>query len=64
MLNILWHTDLFLGNNHKTNKKTTAIARQEILNKQQLNYSNRGTVGNNVFCGLCHRVISGTKFRA
>jgi hypothetical protein len=31
MLNILWHIDPFLGNDHETNNKTTAIARQEIL---------------------------------
>jgi hypothetical protein len=45
---ILWRTDLFLGNNHKTNKKTIAVDRQQILNKQQLN-NNRGTVENGVF---------------
>jgi hypothetical protein len=28
---------------------TTAIARQQILNNQQVNYTNRGTVGNCVF---------------
>jgi hypothetical protein len=26
--------------------KTTAVARQQILNKQQLNYNNTGTAGN------------------
>jgi hypothetical protein len=45
---ILRCIDPVLGNDHDTNK-TTAIARQQILNKQQLNYSNRGTVGNGVF---------------
>jgi hypothetical protein len=45
----MWHIDPFLGNNHETNNKTTAVARQQILNKQQLNCSIRGTVGNSVF---------------
>jgi hypothetical protein len=40
--------DPVLGNDHETNK-TTAIARQQTLNKQQLNYNNIGTVGNGVF---------------
>jgi hypothetical protein len=29
---IMWCTDLFLGNGHNRNKKTAAIARQQILN--------------------------------
>jgi hypothetical protein len=29
----------------KCNIKTTAVVREQILNKQQLNYNNRGTVG-------------------
>jgi hypothetical protein len=49
----MWHIDPFLGNSRKTNNKTTAIARQQILNKQQLNYSNRGTVGNSVLYSVC-----------
>jgi hypothetical protein len=40
---ILWRIDLFLGNDHETNKRT-AVARQQILNKQQLHYHNRGIV--------------------
>jgi hypothetical protein len=44
---VLWHTDPFLGNNHGTNK-ARAIAGQQILDKQQLSYSNGGTVGNGV----------------
>jgi hypothetical protein len=44
----MWHIDPFLGNNLETNK-TAVVAMQQILNKQQLNYSNRGTVGNGVF---------------
>jgi hypothetical protein len=46
---ILWHIDLFLGNDCETYKKKTATARQHILNKQWLNYNNKGTVGNGVF---------------
>jgi hypothetical protein len=46
--------DTFLGNNCEINKKTTATARQQILNKQQLNYNSRGTVGSGVFCGPRH----------
>jgi hypothetical protein len=34
--------DLPIYNDHKTNNKTTLAARQQILNKKQLNY-NRGT---------------------
>jgi hypothetical protein len=52
---ILWRIDPFLGNDHETNKNTTAVVRQQILSKYQ--YNNRGTVGNGVFCcprcGLC-----------
>jgi hypothetical protein len=47
--NMLWGTDPFLGNDYETNKKTTAATRQQILNKQQLNYNNGGTVENSVF---------------
>jgi hypothetical protein len=50
---ILWHIDLFLGNDCETNKKTMAIARQHILNKQQLHYDNKGTFGNDVFYSVC-----------
>jgi hypothetical protein len=39
---ILWHTDLLLGNDHKTNEKT-AVARQQPM------YNNGGTVGGGVF---------------
>jgi hypothetical protein len=45
---ILWRIDPFLGDDSETNK-TTAVARQQILNKQHLNYKNRGTVGKSVF---------------
>jgi hypothetical protein len=41
--NSIFNTVAFLGN------RTTAVARQQILNKQQLNYNNRGTAGNGVF---------------
>jgi hypothetical protein len=41
---MLRHIDQFLGNNRKTKNETTAIARQQILNKQQLNCNSRGTV--------------------
>jgi hypothetical protein len=45
---------MFLGNDREINKKTTAAARQQILNKQQLNYNSKGTVGSGVFCGPHH----------
>jgi hypothetical protein len=45
----LWLIDPFLSNDHETNNKKTAIVRQQILNKQQLNYNDKGTVGNGVF---------------
>jgi hypothetical protein len=45
----LWHIDPFLGNDHETNNKTRAVAKQQIFNKQQLNYNNRGIVENGVF---------------
>jgi hypothetical protein len=55
---ILWRIDPFLGNDRGKNNNTTAVARLQILNKQQLNYNNRGTVGSGVFCGprcgLCY----------
>jgi hypothetical protein len=47
----LWHEDPFLGNDRETNNKTTAVARQQILNKQQMNY-NRGTAGNGIFSSV------------
>jgi hypothetical protein len=43
----MWRIDQFLGNNRETNKRTS-VARLQILNKQQLNYNNRETVGNGV----------------
>jgi hypothetical protein len=45
----MWCIDPFLGKDRETNKKTTAVARQQILNKQQLNYNNGGTVEKRVF---------------
>jgi hypothetical protein len=50
---ILRCIDPVLGNDNKTNNRTTAVARQHILNKQQLNYRNRETVGNGVFYSVC-----------
>jgi hypothetical protein len=38
-----------MGNDRKTNNNTAAVARQQVLNKQQLNYNNRGSVTNGVF---------------
>jgi hypothetical protein len=38
---------MFLGNESETNK-TSAVARQRILNKQHLYYNRGGTVGNGV----------------
>jgi hypothetical protein len=38
---ILWNIDPFLGNDRETNHKTTAVARQQVLNKQQLKLNNR-----------------------
>jgi hypothetical protein len=53
----MWRIDLFLGNDGKTNT-TTAVAWQQILNKQQLNYNNRGLAENGTFCysrrGRCY----------
>jgi hypothetical protein len=45
----MWRIDPFIGNDRETDNKTTAIARQQIRNNQQLNYSNRGTPVNGVF---------------
>jgi hypothetical protein len=42
---------IFLGRDRETNRET-AVARQQILNKQQLSYNNGGTVGNGVFCSV------------
>jgi hypothetical protein len=41
---ILWRIDPFLSNDRGTNNTTTTTAREQILNKQQLNYKNRGAV--------------------
>lgn len=49
---VMRRIDLFLGNDCDTNNKTTAVARQLILNKQQFNYNNRGTVGKGVFYSI------------
>jgi hypothetical protein len=45
----LWRIHPFLGNYCETGNKITTIASQQILNKQQLNYNNRGTAVNGVF---------------
>jgi transcription initiation factor TFIIIB Brf1 subunit/transcription initiation factor TFIIB len=37
----MWYVDLLLGNDSETKNETTSVARQQILDKQQLNY-NRG----------------------
>jgi hypothetical protein len=54
---LFWCTGPFLGNDRETNK-TIAVARQQILKKQQLNYKNKDTVGKVVFCssrrGRCY----------
>jgi hypothetical protein len=42
---IMRHLDVFLGNDHESNN-TIAVARQQILNKQQLSYNTRGNVEN------------------
>jgi hypothetical protein len=54
--------DLYWGNDRETNK-TTAVATEQILNKQYLKHSNRGTVGNGVFYsvrakGVCNQGTS------
>jgi hypothetical protein len=46
---ILWHIDLFISNDREINNKTMAVTRQQILNRRQLNYNNRGTAGNGFF---------------
>jgi hypothetical protein len=38
----MWRIDPFLGNDRERNDKATVVARQQILNWQQLNYNNRG----------------------
>jgi hypothetical protein len=40
---VLWHTDPLIGNYHETNNGTTAVAMQQILSKQQLNYNKEET---------------------
>jgi hypothetical protein len=56
----MWRTDLFLGNERKTNDETTAVARHQIFNKQQLNYSSSRIFGNCVFCAL-HSTVATKK---
>jgi hypothetical protein len=36
---MLQRIDPLLGNDRKSNSETTAVARQQILNKQQFNYN-------------------------
>jgi hypothetical protein len=54
---ILWRTDPLLHNDHETNNEATPAARQQILNKQQLNYNSEERC---FLCGPCQNVISGT----
>jgi hypothetical protein len=37
---MLWRIDSLLGKDLETNNETTAVAKQQIFNKQQLNYNN------------------------
>jgi hypothetical protein len=53
---IMWRIDPSAGSNHKTNK-VMAVARQQILNEQQLSYNNGGTVGTSVFCMVCPKEL-------
>jgi hypothetical protein len=46
---VLCYIDLFLGNSRETGNSTTAVFRQQILKKQQLNYNNIGNVVNGIF---------------
>jgi hypothetical protein len=46
-----------MGNDRETNNNTSAVARQHVLNKQQLNYNNRGTAGNGVFYSARAKVL-------
>jgi hypothetical protein len=46
--------DPLLGNSHETNNETTPTARQQILNKQELNY-NRRTVFSTLFVPRCYK---------
>jgi hypothetical protein len=48
----MWRIDPSLGNDRERNNNTTAVVRQQIFNKQQLNYNKRGTFGNGVFCSV------------
>jgi hypothetical protein len=54
---MLWRIHTFLGNDRETNNKKTAVPRQQILNKQHVNYKNRGTVGNGVFYAVGAKVL-------
>jgi hypothetical protein len=53
----MWCIDPFLGNDRETNNKTTAVTGQRILNKQQLNNNNNGTIGNVVFYAVCTKGV-------
>jgi ferredoxin-like protein FixX len=52
----LWHVDPLLGNDSETNNETKAVAMQQIINKQQLNYNEERCF----MCGPCRDVISET----
>jgi hypothetical protein len=45
-----------LGNDRETNDNATAVANQQILNKQQLSY-NRGTDRNGVFYWASAKIL-------
>jgi hypothetical protein len=48
MIKVLRCTDPFIGNARETNKGTTSVARQKILDKRQLNKQQR----NGVICAV------------
>jgi hypothetical protein len=47
-MNIRWRIDHFVGYGRKVGSRTIDVSRRLILNKQQLNYNNRGIAVNGV----------------
>jgi hypothetical protein len=56
-VSVLLHINPLISNDHETNNNTTAIAREQILNKQQFNYNKKLTVRNGVFYAVCAKEL-------
>jgi ribosomal protein S18 len=53
----MWRIDPILGNDRETNNKKRAVAIQQILNKQHINYKNTVTLRNFLFCVVLVEIL-------